>query len=421
MAEGGGDDGDGNPFSFKNFVHSKDKNSAPARNNEMDRSTEENDIFASNEDIVLPENSPPVISSSQPTGASALQAGEEQPKPKKKSSDGNPFSFKKFLAHSGSKTRWQAGLANDLPDFVQDHYTGDLTRDLRTTRDLDLPDFTLTRGGNRNETNDFHNSDNLDNNPASRDRSSVTFPDAQTWNEPTSCPLDSDDIFSHNAEVNGVAPQLASSLPDFLSDGAFSNSGDISRHPPITVQVNPGREVAALEINGDLELELRRLRDENREIRRQLTEAQHLAATQANRVNQVLKEMETTQKREKDETEALEKMVQQVEANLETTTQRAIKAESLVSKLKQEVKLLQKQLQVIQSENEVLRSGDVGMMHLRQQTLSASEQLSVAATSAEQSLRQLLGGVDTLRILSAVLASTDKITEEGRDNQKGDT
>lgn len=75
MAEGGGDDGDGNPFSFKNFVHSKDKNSAPARNNEMDRSTEENDIFASNEDIVLPENSPPVTSSSQPTGASALQAG----------------------------------------------------------------------------------------------------------------------------------------------------------------------------------------------------------------------------------------------------------------------------------------------------------------------------------------------------------
>lgn len=134
-----------------------------------------------------------------------------------------------------------------------------MTRDLRTTRDLDLPDFTLTRGGSRNETNDFHNSDNLDNNPASRDRSSATFPDARTWNEPTNCPLDSDDIFSHNAEVNGVAPQLASSLPDFLSDGAFSNSGDISRHPPITVQVNPGREVAALEINGDLELELRRV------------------------------------------------------------------------------------------------------------------------------------------------------------------
>ena len=183
---------------------------------------------------------------------------EDQPKPKKKSSDGNPFSFKKFLAHSGSKTRWQTGLASDLPDFVQDHYTGDLTRDLRNTRDLELPDFTLT-GTSRNETSDVHNSDSSDIHPASRDRSSAALPDVRGWNEPNNPSLDSDNIFSHNVEVNGVVPQLASSLPDFLSDGAFSNSGDINRHPPITVQVNPGREVAALEINGDLELELRRV------------------------------------------------------------------------------------------------------------------------------------------------------------------
>ena len=48
-------------------------------------------------------------------------------------------------------------------------------------------------------------------------------------------------------------------------------------------------------------------------------------------VSQVLKEMESIQKREKDETEALEKMVQQVEANLETTT---VSIEKLLSSLK---------------------------------------------------------------------------------------
>lgn len=389
------------------------------RNDERDSDTEEINILASDEDISLTENHPVLPSPSQPEPPTLPLVEDHQPKPKKKSSDGNPFSFKKFLAHSGSKSRWQGGLTGDLPDFVQDHYpSGDLTRDLRTTRDLELPDFTLTVNS-RSETND---SDNFEIHPASRDRSSSALPEIRGWNEPANCLHDSIDNFSQNVDVNGVAPQLASCLPDFLSDGAFSNSGDINRHPPITVQVNAGREVTALEINGDLELELRRLRDENREIRRQLAEAQHLATTQANRVNQVLKEMESTQKREKDETEALEKMVQQVEANLETTTQRAINAETLVSKLKQEVKSLQKQLQVTQSENEVLRSGDAGMVHLRQQTLSASEQLSAAASSAEQSLRQLLGGVDTLRILSAVLASTDKIAEDGCDNnQKGDT
>ncbi|GAB1597594.1 endosome-associated-trafficking regulator 1-like [Argonauta hians] len=412
MAEGGGDEGDENPFSYKNFVQIKDKNIlTPENDDEFVNSSQNNDV-SDGTNALYPENEFPC-----PVGQPVEQDGKS--KPKKKSADGNPFSFKKFLAHSGSKNRRHNGPAHDLPDFVQDHYFGDTSRD-RNVLDLDLPNYLLSSNYVSGAC-DLNNSKNDLSNHDVQERRRTLLGENQIRNELTNNSPNIENDLSFKTESADSQPQLASSLPDFLSDGAFVNGNDNSRYPAITVQVNQGRQMAALQINGDTELELRRLRDENCELRRELCKAQQQAAKEANRVNKVLKEMEEKQKCEKEETEDLEKMIQQVEANLETTTLRATKAESMVSKLKQDLKLMQKQMQALQKENEMLQSGDVGAASLKQRTFSASEQLATVATSAEQSLRQLLSGVDSLRLLSAVLASADKVQEDSCDNPEGNS
>ena len=87
--------------------------------------------------------------------------------------DENPFSFKRFLQPSGSHRPSSSGgsasiatldLANDLPDFVQDHYHSDRERGARprggrsqATTDAPLPDFALdTDLGSRFHAGDLH-------------------------------------------------------------------------------------------------------------------------------------------------------------------------------------------------------------------------------------------------------------------------
>ena len=66
---------------------------------------------------------------------------------------------------------------------------------------------------------------------------------------------------------------------------------------------------------------------------------------------------------------------------------RAVQAETLVAKLKQDVKALQGQVQALAAENEALVSGDRGLADIRERTKYASEQLASAAVTAENNLR----------------------------------
>lgn len=87
-----------------------------------------------------------------------LNTNLETPEPKVKKSDENPFSFKRFLQSSGGPKQPGAGsangsgrlatldLANDLPDFVQDHLNDrelSRSRSRNSTVELCLPDFAL--------------------------------------------------------------------------------------------------------------------------------------------------------------------------------------------------------------------------------------------------------------------------------------
>lgn len=64
-----------------------------------------------------------------------------------------------------------------------------------------------------------------------------------------------------------------------------------------------------------------------------------------------------------------------------------MQAETLVTKLKQDVKALQGQVKALAAENEALLSGDRGLSDIRERTKYASEQLATAAAAAEHNLK----------------------------------
>ncbi|XP_063441825.1 endosome-associated-trafficking regulator 1-like [Mytilus trossulus] len=397
MAEGG-DENEDNPFSFKKFVVPKEAEQNKAaeditpthngqvldilpdigdssnKNRRKDRST-----------LVISDDEKPVNTSSS----------NQRPK-KKKNGDANPFSFKKFLSGSSSSAgarpktynntqnignsspRVAPDFASDLPDFVQNHFSDH-------SHDLNLPDFAISSQPSNNTGLNSHNNEDSGDNIYS---------------------ADSDNHVNSDPEPVAMVSGGTTRLPDFLSDGILKNDCDHSDN-----------RISTLEVNGDYELELRRLREENSMLRTQLEEARREAVTESQRCHKMKKDMEDLQKKEAEENTALENMVQQIEANLTITTKRAVQAETTVSKLQSDVKGLQKQVTSLRSENDLLRSGDHGLAEIRERTKYSSEQLASAANTAEQSLKQLLQGVDQMKILAQVLSSIDKISEEPVEDQ----
>ncbi|XP_052060087.1 endosome-associated-trafficking regulator 1-like [Mytilus californianus] len=399
MAEGG-DENEDNPFSFKKFVVPKE---AEQNKSEEDITPTQNgqvldilpDIGDSSNKNRRKDRATLVISDDEkPVNASS---SNQRPK-KKKNGDANPFSFKKFLSGSSSSAgarpktynntqnignsspRVAPDFASDLPDFVQNHFSDH-------THDLNLPDFAISSQPSNKAGLNSHNNEAPGDNIYSAESDNHVNSDP----EPV-------------AMVSG-----GTRLPDFLSDGILKNDCDHSDN-----------RISTLEINGDYELELRRLREENSLLRTQLEEARREAVTESQRCHKMKKDMEDLQKKEAEENTALENMVQQIEANLTITTKRAVQAETTVSKLQSDVKGLQKQVSSLRSENDLLRSGDHGLAEIRERTKYSSEQLASAANTAEQSLKQLLQGVDQMKILAQVLSSIDKISEEPVEDQHTD-
>ena len=157
---------------------------------------------------------------------------------KKKNGDGNPFSFKKFLSGSSSSSgarpksyntqnvvntsgksspRVAPDFASDLPDFVQDHFS-------EHAHDFNLPDFAVSSQRSSNLT--------LHNDEVSNDGSFSAENDSHVDSEPV--------VMSTGGTT---------SLPDFLSDGILKSDCDQSEN-----------RISTFEVNGDYELELRRVR-----------------------------------------------------------------------------------------------------------------------------------------------------------------
>ncbi|KAK3086443.1 hypothetical protein FSP39_018461 [Pinctada imbricata] len=469
MAEGGGSDSDENPFSFKNFVQSKDDNKPKSLRKEK--------IDVLSNDSNLPDIS---VSSTRKE-----KKGQEKGKQNKKTKDQNPFSFKKFLESSSDKSsskktvrsaRDSSHKSSDystvLPDFVQDHSTDRLHSSSRESSTPlyglsggqrsrssavnDLPDFDLNAGQissnspvndlpefvSENDTRHIERvfpdvglpSDDVRHIRTNSD--AVELPDfalscvgntrsGSFHSDTNGAVSDPDDVdFSLVQSSAGAKikpsdrPGSSQALPDFLSDGVHKNTehfsdGDFISH-------SSDNTIRNGHLNQDdfssLAQENRRLREEVSRLQRELDQANREIEAETLRKHKMVKDMEVIQKKEAEETAALERMVQQVEANLSTTTQRAVAAENTVTKLQSEVKSLQNQVSRLRSENEALQAGDHGMADLKERTTYASQQLSSAATVAEQNLKQLLSGVENLKILAQVLGTIDKLSEQKEDS-----
>nr|XP_030694147.1 endosome-associated-trafficking regulator 1 isoform X3 [Globicephala melas] len=149
------------------------------------------------------------------------------------------------------------------------------------------------------------------------------------------------------------------------------------------------------------------------------------------RVRTLERKLEAKMIKEESDYHDLESVVQQVEQNLERMTKRAVKAENHVLKLKQEISLLQPgkssnaatpvpspppraqaQVSNFKQENEALRSGQgASLAVVKQNTDVALQNLRVVMDNARASVKQLVSGAETLNLVAEILKSIDRISE----------
>ncbi|CAH1155630.1 unnamed protein product [Phaedon cochleariae] len=345
----------------------------------------------------------------------------------------NPFSFKHFLRSdsSGSNNYQSKGarpkvyqesrtsstdfgshspenkppsriapeLSAGLPDFVQDHlvieqcYLGNPSNNNYKLEINNLPDFTPTRG-KRNSYSDTRNS---------KDRDTE---DVEIRTVPLDLPIRSQGAFPLDLPVNSSAGSSgprngltvsevgnSKSLPDFLTDSAVCSQ--ISE--TLSVPHSPEGEVERL--RHELEITKSQLEDKSR-----LCEC-------------LSRELEIARNKEHEYTQNLAKALEMVEDNLEKSNRRALVAENTVLKLKEEVKSLSNRINSLKVENQSLKGDEAAGGHglyasneLHSHRLA--HELRAAASTAEHSLRQLLTGVDNLRVMAATLENMHRIEEK---------
>ncbi|XP_075881596.1 endosome-associated-trafficking regulator 1 isoform X2 [Nelusetta ayraudi] len=163
--------------------------------------------------------------------------------------------------------------------------------------------------------------------------------------------------------------------------------------------------------------QIKQLQEENQSLRRSLRELQRRSQANEHRVLELSQELLLRRRQEEKEAQDLESMVQSVEQNLHLMTKRAVKAESSVSRLKTELQKLQEEADSLQSENVSLKAAESeAVLAMRHNAQVASEYLNKTASHAHSSIRQLLEEAETLRFVSQLLQSMDKISSVDRDS-----
>ncbi|XP_035496687.1 endosome-associated-trafficking regulator 1 [Scophthalmus maximus] len=156
---------------------------------------------------------------------------------------------------------------------------------------------------------------------------------------------------------------------------------------------------------------IQQLKQENMVLRRTIEELQRRSDVNERRVQKLSEER--LQRRSQDEKEAqdLETMIHCVEQNLQLMTKRAVKAENTVSKLKAELQQLQVEAESLRVENDGLKASESHIITtMRQNAQVASEHLDKTASHAHSSIRQLLGGAESLRLVSQLLQSIENVS-----------
>ncbi|XP_056448080.1 endosome-associated-trafficking regulator 1 isoform X3 [Gadus chalcogrammus] len=161
---------------------------------------------------------------------------------------------------------------------------------------------------------------------------------------------------------------------------------------------------------------MQQLQEENMVLRRSVSDLHKSSSAYKERIQQLSEELIRRGHEEEKEAQALESMVHSVEQNLQLMTKRAVKAESGVSKLKQELQQLQGHMEIIKLENERLLAEQLETMKaMKQNARTAADYLGKTAIQARSSIKQLLGEAENLHLVSQLLQSIDKISTHTSD------
>ncbi|KAI4472102.1 endosome-associated trafficking regulator 1 [Holotrichia oblita] len=317
--------------------------------------------------------------------------------------DGRPVSSISDLdLHNPSdkQNRIVPEFSSALPDFVQDHLVIEqcyLNKDNlnRKYGDLNnLPDFTTPSRINRLDLNTSRG-ERRTNQSKSIPPIPLDLPVRPQAEFPLDLPVSELQAVGTRSCPPSAEVAVSKSLPDFLADGAVRTKNE---------NVLPGQ-------SPERERDVDRLRQELELCRRQLLE-------QTRRADLLQRELEIARNKEHEYTQNLGKALEQVEENLDKSNKRVLAGESTILRLRQEVKSLTAEVNCLKCENQELRGeegaaggGPTYRFPSQRQTQRLASDLRSAASTAEHSLRQLLTGVDNLRIMASSLENMHRIEE----------
>lgn len=162
--------------------------------------------------------------------------------------------------------------------------------------------------------------------------------------------------------------------------------------------------------NTSLRNELSKVRDEFLEYRR----------TANKRVTCLQKELEKVRKKEAEETRDLDNVVRMVEENLQKTTARAVSAETTVSKLKEELKLLKHECVSKQNYDKLVLEHIHLLNTVQDKSRNVAQLMRTAAEKTEPHVKQLQSGVASLRFFAEQFDDICKIAEIPMENNSRD-
>ncbi|XP_022196664.2 uncharacterized protein LOC111054014 [Nilaparvata lugens] len=390
-------------------------------------------------DIGLGSSSRKMIGRKQVSECSPAGSSSEIPSRR----EDNPFSFKHFLNRdvgcssggarpkvfsqplgqsSGSASsaatspvpapRLNPELTSGLPDFVQDHLVIEQcylqnsghNSSCQLAVDLDnFPDFAPVNASSNEQWNSSSNSSGgrqgdlpFDLTLNQRTRSSESA--ARPLDLPATLPFD---LPSASAEVGA-----SKSLPDFLSDGPIHSERRNDSSQPNSDNNSPPAPLPS-------DLPSPRIQMENERLRRELDNARRQLNEQIRRNDSLERELMTIRSTEHET--GLEGMIAQIEENLKRTRRRATNAEDKAEMLEKEVKMLRLEILKLRSSSGSEAAGACSSSDSRPFNAGLSRELRTAASSAELLLRQLLSGVDNLRLLASTLDSSQNVDDRPQD------
>ncbi|XP_069465680.1 endosome-associated-trafficking regulator 1 isoform X4 [Ambystoma mexicanum] len=223
------------------------------------------------------------------------------------------------------------------------------------------------------------------------------------------------DVSLEAEDYNALLPDVFHESASFSSAGPDVSFGSADHSSPsldVHSRSSDPDTIAHGDVSRDLRIQSLQLKEENSQLVTKMEDMRKINEARAEKIRTLEKKLTEKQMQEEKEAKALESMAQQVELNLKTMTMRAIRAENIVARLKEDVVLLQVQLANCQVDNATLRHMENVNLHAAKRNAQmALENLHKVIYDAQSSIQQLLSGGEKLKFVTELLKSIDKITE----------